>query len=500
MSAGIKMLLRLLAAFGLMLAGPLTAQTFTTIHDFSNSDGAYPYAGLILYGNALFGMAGFGGSAGNGTVFAVNTDGSGFTNLHSFNDAIPYHANGTELFSTNSDGAHPYAGLILSGNALFGTAGYGGSAGNGTVFAVNTDGSGFTNLHSFNDAILYYTNLIVIFYTNSDGGNPLGGLLLSGNTLYGTASGGGNWANGTVFEVNTDGSGFAKLHSFTEGFGDFPFIVNNDGASPRGLTLLGNTLYGTAASGGSSGYGTVFKLNTNGTGFTTLHSFTPPSKDYPYTNSDGNYPQAGLLLSGNTLYGTASGGGRWGNGTVFAINTDGSGFTNLYSFAGSDGASPQAALILSGNTLYGTKVGGGSSGDGTLFALNADGTGFRSLYSFTARSKNSLGVLTNSDGASPYAGLIFSGNALYGTATSGGTLGFGTVFRISLPPQLTLTPLGKNLVLSWPTNFTGFGLQSTTNFASPVWTTNLPGPVVVTGQYTVTNPISDTQQFFRLSQ
>jgi len=73
-----------------------------------------------------------------------------------------------------------------------------------------------------------------------------------------------------------------------------------------------------------------------------------------------------LILSGNTLYGTTASGGSSGNGTVFAVNTDGSVFTNLYSFTGgNDGGAPRAGLILSGNTLYGTTTGGGSSGYGT---------------------------------------------------------------------------------------------------------------------------------------
>ena len=80
-----------------------------------------------------------------------------------------------------SDGDYPYAGLILSGNTLYGTTAYGGSSGNGTVFAVNTDGTGFTNLHSF-------TARSVLIYTNSDGADPHAGLILSGNTLYGTAT------------------------------------------------------------------------------------------------------------------------------------------------------------------------------------------------------------------------------------------------------------------------------------------------------------------------
>jgi hypothetical protein len=80
------------------------------------------------------------------------------------------------------------------------------------------------------------------------------------------------------------------------------------------------------------------------------------------------------------------------------------------------------------------------------------------------------------------------------------------VFRISFTPQLAITPSGGNFILSWPTNYVGFdyngySLQSTTNLrSSAAWASNSFAPVVVNGQNTVTNPISGTQQFFRLSQ
>jgi uncharacterized repeat protein (TIGR03803 family) len=94
---------------------------------------------------------------------------------------------------------------------------------------------------------------------------------------------------------------------------------------------------------------------------------------------------AGLVLSGNTLYGTTAGGGNAGNGTVFAVNINGLGYTNLYRFTGgSDGATPRDGLILSGNTLYGTTEYGGTNGNGAIFSLNTNGTGFVKLYSFTA--------------------------------------------------------------------------------------------------------------------
>jgi uncharacterized repeat protein (TIGR03803 family) len=357
-------------------------------------------------------------------VFKVNIDGSGFTTLHSFTALSgPYPA-------TNSDGASPAAGLILWGKTLYGTARVGGSSGSGTVFALNTDGTGFTNLHDFS-AINRDAG------TNSDGADLYAGMILSGDTLYGTAYQGGSFGmggigEGVVFKVNTDGTGFTTLHNFTGG---------SDGARPvAGMILSGNTLYGTASQGGTSGGGTVFKVNIDGSGFTTLHSFTALSGPYPATNSDGASPAGGLILWGKTLYGTASVGGSSGSGTVFAVNTDGTGFTTLYSFTG------------------------------------------------------------NIDGAGPYS-LILSGNTLYGTASGGGISGNGTVFSLSFPPQPTIIPSGPYVILTWPSDYAGYILQSTTNLgSSAVWATNSPAPVVIGGQNVVINTISGRQQFFRLSQ
>src|SRR5688572_11883011 len=88
--------------------------------------------------------------------------------------------------------------------------------------------------------------------------------------------------------------------------------------------------------------------------FTVIHTFTAASGDHS-TNSDGANPSAGLILSDNILYGTAAYGGSFGWGTVFAVQTNGTGFTTAYHFTGgSDGANPYAELLMSGNTLYGT--------------------------------------------------------------------------------------------------------------------------------------------------
>ncbi len=109
---------------------------------------------------------------------------------------------------------------------------------------------------------------------------------------------------------------------------------------------------------------------------------------------------------------------------------------------------------------------------------------FTTLHNFTG----------GRDGANPVAGLItnLSGTTLDGTAYGGGSSGNGTVFSISFRPQLRIIPSGADVILSWPTNYAGFTLQSTTNLVSQVSTTNSPAPVVINGQNTVTNPISGT--------
>jgi uncharacterized repeat protein (TIGR03803 family) len=475
----------LVAVIGVVLSGRAEAQTFTTLYNFKGgSEGGSP-SGLICSDTVLYGMTGFGGSGGRlgyGTIFAVNIDGTGYTNLHSF---------------SFSDGTSSRSRMVLSGTTLYGTTPGGGAFGNGTVFKVNTDGTSFTSLHSFT---ALSTNSPASF-TNSDGYSPHGGLVLDGGTLYGAAESGGTSGAGTIFKLNADGTGFTTLYNFsTVNSNSSGFWTNSDGTSPEAvLVATGGTLYGAAGGGGDYGKGTIFKLNADGTGFTNLHSFR---------GIDGDGPSAGLLLSADTLYGVASSAGSSNHGTVFKLNTDGTGFMTLHSFNGSDGDYPVSPVVLLGDTLYGTTQDGGNSGDGAVFAIRTDGSGFAKLHDFTQTTAPDD---TNSDGAFP-SELVLWGITLYGSAIRGGVYftyvpgplggptGNGTVFSLTIPPQLTITSAAENVILSWPTNFTGFTLQSTTNLASPLWATNLTPPVAVNGLNTVTNPISGTQQFFRLSQ
>jgi uncharacterized repeat protein (TIGR03803 family) len=275
---------------------------------------------------------------------------------------------------------------------------------------------------------------------------------------------------------------FTTLHHFNYG---------SDGGTPWAeLVLSGDTLYGTTASGGSSAHGTVYKVKTDGSGFTVLHNFN--------FGTDGGYPggepRGGLVLAGNTLYGTAYRGGTGSSGTVFAVNTDGSGFIALHRFTyGSDRGEPRAGLVLSGTTLYGTASHAGSQSNGTVFKVDTGGTGFATLHTFTG-----LG------GQTPEAGLILTGNTLYGEAYAGGSGGNGTVYSLTLAaaaPRLAIARDGANVVLAWPVADAGSTLESTTDLTAPAaWTTVTPAPSEVAGKNTMTKAVTGTQIFYRLSQ
>ena len=257
-----------------------------------------------------------------------------------------------------------------------------------------------TILHSFTGGV-------------SDGASPNGSLTLSGSKFYGMTNTGGSGNQGALFSMNTDGTGFGLLHSFTGGV--------SDGSKPYGsLVLSGSKLYGMTLNGGRVGSGpsgTLFSMNIDGSGFGLLHSFTGGA-------SDGYFPVGSLTLSDSKLYGMTQRGGSDGNGSLFSMNTDGSGYSLLHSFAGgtSDGASPHGSLTLTGSILYGMTAGGGSSNNpGVLFRMNADGSGYTLLHNFTGGA---------TDGSNPSGSLTLSGSMLYGMTANGGISEGGTLFSI----------------------------------------------------------------------
>lgn len=372
--------------------GHQAAAVLTTVHSFQAfTNGEHStYAPIPGNDGYFYGTTSGGGTnSGVGTVFRISTTGA-VTRLYSF--------------TGGNDGAYPTQLLLGNDGYFYGTTSGGGTNNCGTVFRISTNGL-LTTLQYFNGA--------------DKGAFTQSGLALgSDGNFYGMTEFGGSNQSGTIFKITTNGV-LTSLYSFTGG---------NDGSTPYGGPLVqggDGSFYGTTYEGGmygisDGGYGTVFKITTNGA-LTSLHSFTD--------GADGADPQAGLALgTDGNFYGTTAIGGANQQGTVFRI-TPGGAFTPLHSFTGgNDGGYLYAGLVQGGDgKFYGTTELGGAGGGGTVFQITSNG-GFASLHSFTG----------GEDGGTLFAGLVrVSGDTFYGATYAGGTDGGGTVFEINLDGALT---------------------------------------------------------------
>jgi uncharacterized repeat protein (TIGR03803 family) len=428
-----------------------------------------------------------------------------FTNLVSFNQ---------------TNGAFPNAGLIQGQDGNFyGTTSSGGIGSSGTMFQMTPLGT-LTNLVSFNGSngaapragliqVLngdFYgttynggsnnagtlfqlatngtlTTLVTLAFANTNGAYPIGGLIQGRDgSFYGTTAIGGTNGYGTVFKVATNGT-FTLLVSFD----------NTNGASPySGLVQASDgSLYGTTYQGGTNGgYGTLFKLATNGA-FASLVSFG---------NTNGANPYAGLVQgSDGNFYGTTFYGGSKNYGTVFKFTTNGV-LTTLVSFGNTNGAYPQGGIFqASDGNCYGTTSAGGAYtndaglGYGTIFELSTNET-LTTLVSFNG-----------TNGASPQAGLVQStdGN-FYGTTANGGTDDYGTVYRLGVivtpPIFLTVGRTGGTLTLTWSATVgQNYQMLYKTNLTQATWS-NLNNSLSATNPVMTTLDATgpDRQRFYRI--
>lgn len=393
--------------------------------------------GQLLEGtdHALYGTSFRGGSDNAGTVFRITRDGLDFNIMHHFKQG---------------DGYWPYAGLIEVGNTLYGTTREGGAARIGTAFRINEDGSGYGLIHHFN-------------FSGYDGYYPLALVQGSDEGIYGVTQTGGTNADGTLFKINPDGSGYTLLHHFDFGTGRVPngliqgrdgvlygttfqggtndggtlYAINADssaytllhvfgtnsmqGMNPSDAPLEANdgALYGTTHNGGSNSVGTVFRVTKQGDNCAVLHQFASGT-------GDGYGPYAGLLEGSDlALYGVTYSGGAYQYGTVFRITTNGGAYQILHGFgSGSDGSSPVGGLIKgSDGMLYGTTFFGGAHQCGTVFKIANNGGAYLVLHEFTG---------TTAYSANPAARLVEGPDgALYGTAWHGGDDNTGMIFKLS---------------------------------------------------------------------
>jgi uncharacterized repeat protein (TIGR03803 family) len=392
-------------AFG---AGPeqSSAQTLTTMLSFDGQNGEHPRGSLTLAGSMLYGMTHLGGPNGKGVIFSIPVTGGAPKVLATFDGGYGKNptgnltvcgstlygaAGGVFSVSITGDALKPFrasagGSLTLSGDGsnLYGITKFGGAFGAGTIFSLPITRGTPKILASFKGkrlAPLPQRGRGQPLGHAVDGANPSGSLTLSvdRSTLYGTTSSGGG-ANGTgegsIFSISTDGENFKTLFVFDSTNRRFPKRFAH-GASPAGILTLGrdgSTLYGMTSSGGGAngdGYGTIFRIATNGTKFELLFSFEGDGRRGAYPN--GADPQGGVTLSGDgsTLYGMASFGGATRKGTIFRLSTTGENLQTLVNFNGVNGQTPFGGLTPSGDgsTLFGMTSAGGEHGKGTVFKL-----------------------------------------------------------------------------------------------------------------------------------
>jgi len=406
-----------------------TGANFAVIHSFSlaNADGQGPSAGVTIGKNGvLYGAAYSGGAYGYGTLYSLNSDGSNYQTLYSFNGASP-------------GGGYPVATPIIGSDGML----YGTTYQNGGPFRVSVTGSNFQNLRNFD-----YTTEGSFFSAGLTQGTD--------GALYGQSFAAAHQdVGGTIFKIQRDGTGYQALDVLpmlttattgiisagvaeidaadilavdstggvggvgtliripTEGGSNtavYDFGVEFTGIDPIALAAVsGGRLYGITSSG------TVFGVNPDGSDFTSLAFFNG--------SAAVGLPAALTAGSAGYLYGVTKSGGTAHLGTVFRMKTDGSQFAIIHSLSASEASSPVGIVQGSDGTLYVTASTGGSAGRGAIEKMNADGSGVVLLHTFTYLA---------TDGAMPLATPILgSDGALYGTTTLGGNAGGGVIYRLS---------------------------------------------------------------------
>jgi len=358
--------------------------SYQRLHQFRRVDdnGNKPEGSLINSGNTFYGMTSEGGTNEKGVIFKMDIDGNNYANIFNFNV---------------TNGANPYGDLTLSGNTLYGMTLKGGTNNMGIIFKIETNGANYNVLHQFAGK-------------QNDGAEPYGSLLISGTTLYGMTSQGGNnnpaYAYGVIFKIDTDGSNYTNIHLFN-GF---------NGAEPRGsLTISGTNLYGMTL---KRKRGTIFKIDTQNYNYTELYEFTGDN------DTDGANPYGNLCFTNNLLFGMMSSGGISNKGVVFKIDSNGDNYTNLHQFTSgiNDGGAPRSSLIIYSNSLAGMTYEGGINNDGVIFKIGLDGTDYINLHEFTG----------GADGNNPYHNSLLEINGyFYGMTPYGGGAGHGIIFEQS---------------------------------------------------------------------
>jgi uncharacterized repeat protein (TIGR03803 family) len=344
-----------------------------TLHEFVQStDGGAPVNSISLNGNSLFGSTWVGGQDGGGTLWSLDTNSHSFSKLYDFRSI---------------DGTGPIGGVTFGESKLFGTTYLDGAYGGGTVWSFDLVNGSFSKLHDLN---------------GDDGSFSNGDVAFDGDTLYGTTRTGGLHNRGTIWSFDLSGGVFTKLHDFT-GSG-----INSGPVG--GILVQGDKLLGTTYEGGTHGDGSIWSFDLENDSFTTLHNL--------WRGTDGEGASGDLTMDGTKIFGTAASGGANGSGTLWEFDTSAAAFSVLHHFSSStDGRVPRIDDTLRNGALFGVSIQGGANNDGTLWSFDTINSTFTTLHDFDS----SIDGYEPNGGIALGSSAIF-GTTKWGVASGDGTI------------------------------------------------------------------------------
>jgi uncharacterized repeat protein (TIGR03803 family) len=368
---------------GVLFSFDPVSNAYTKLKDFSSSDGANPYIGSRLYqasDGKLYGMTCYGGAYNKGVIFSFDLGTKTYSKLMDFD---------------GPNGAHPYSSFFQAADGLlYGATGYGGLNDHGVLFSFDPTSYTYNKLHSFD---------------GTNGSHPFGRLTpAAGGKLYSVTIDGGSRGHGTIFSFDPASNSFSKLKDF-----DYYYL----GANPYSdLTLAPNgKLYGLARNGGYYYYGNVFSFDPAAAALETVFNFNG--------GSDGRYPHCNslALASDGKLYGTVFYGNTSDWGTFFSLNPVTRSYVSLFSFQDMNGINPSGRLTKGPDgKFYGMTQSGGSNSRGVIYSFDPASYSYKKLKDFNG-----------ADGSQPYYGnkLTLAPNGkLYGMTLNGGLYGYGVIF------------------------------------------------------------------------
>lgn len=377
----------------------------------------------------LYGATEAGGLSDWGVIYKMNADGSSYSVLHNF---------------TKKEGANPSGALV--------------EASDGKLYGVSRGIEGFPPVVFSIDKLTGTFELIYEFTIEPNGLYPISLLPASNGYLYGVCERGNS--GGAIFRIDLSTHEFQKLVDLTSLYPG-KLLQGSDGL-----------LYGTLgqASQSSVAGASIYRINLDGSGFTTIFEFSAIGTSNP----------ARQLIEGSDgyLYGTTSPGTA--NGLIYKVKKDGSDFAVLHNFSFEDGYSPQYGVVSgTDGLLYGFTTLGAAFGRGAFYRISSDGLNFEILKSFetdfetissasTQIPDGNLYVTSMSGGINgvihkfspggqhwkvkdfpeavdhPYQLFYAKSNDLYGISRSGGGKGLGGIFKLEQDGSNMLTVVYEN--------------------------------------------------------